>query len=434
MNRSASILAIDLGTTNFKAAAFTNDGHLVACVRRRTPSTSCRFRVEMSVNAMLTSVMGLVDDLREADTMSAVRAVSFATQANSFALFDESSEPLTPIILWTDARAAGDGFVLDTPERLQSISGVPGIDHEFAAAKLAWLAKHEPAIADRARKISFISDVLTEWLTGVHATDAGVACLTALAAQASRSWNDQLIRFLGMPSVVWPRILEAGTDVGPILPNIAERLGLAEGARLYIGCLDQYAGAIGAGAVKPGDVCVTNGTVLSAVQCATVGMAGSLPVFEGPSFSPDRQWRMAFSDVSARLLDEYRRTAAPHLTIEHLIGSATSEQESDDGTVIRGILSRVCDEVDRLLNDLGGPCNAIHVAGGGARSDVWLQQIAERVRVPVLAASVEEPTCRGAAMLAARGIGLGTIESLAASWCTPCKTFIPAREVIDVRT
>lgn len=443
----AVILAFDLGTTNLKAALFDEAGRLIAVERCPTPAIATFGRVELPVDRLCDHLTGLVQRLGTRADLQSVRGISFASQANSFALLDDQNKPLTPIILWTDDRARSIDQPLNQRADLHATTGVPSVNHAFAQSKLRWIAKNESSRMARARKISFISDVLVEWLTGKHVSEYGLACLTALATYSDAGWSFGQIEELGIPTLQWPAVLRAGTDVGLVVPAIAQRMGLPSGIHLYMGCLDQYAGAIGTGAVLPGAVCETTGTVLAAVQCAAAEGSGPRPrVFEGPSFAPDRIFRMTFSSTSANLLEWYRNTHMPDATFDQLITLASASRERaaigsvtstaaeafspadfarGPGFVVSGIMHRVCDELAWLLSELDAEGVPIRSSGGAARSELWLQMKADRLCVPVLAASTDEPTCRGAAMLAASGMRLGSIDVLAEQWCRPSKVFQP---------
>ena len=71
-----------------------------------------------------------------------------------------------------------------------------------------------------------------------------------------------------LPESYLSDVVRAGTDLGPITAEAARRFGLPPACRCVVGCLDQYAGAIGVGNVEPGMISETTGTVLSTVECA----------------------------------------------------------------------------------------------------------------------------------------------------------------------
>jgi xylulokinase len=208
-----------------------------------------------------------------------------------------------------------------------------------------------------------------------------------------------------------------------------------------VGCLDQYAGAIGAGNVEPGTISETTGTVLATVRCTDRFLVESAPtVFQGPAFREGLYWQMAFGQVSANYLHWYRGQLPDRLDFDRLTALAaqielgadglrlrtdvglTNPEEVFEGLTVRHthghkvrcILETVAcalgDQVAALTDgSLPGP---IRCAGGAARSNVWLQIKADVLGVATAPTVCSEPTSLGAAMLAKaslEGIEVGTI-------------------------
>jgi len=157
------------------------------------------------------------------------------------------------------------------------------------------------------RRLCLISDYLTLLFTGRHVTEAGAAGLTAMVDIHRCEWWTEMLAQLELDRAWLPQIVRAGTDLGPITGAAAARFGLPSTCRFIVGCLDQYAGAIGAGNVGPRLISETTGTVLATVRLA--GEFATEPpatVFQGPAFAEGRFWRMAFGEVSASYLQWYR--------------------------------------------------------------------------------------------------------------------------------
>lgn len=456
MKTSRHILCFDLGTTNIKAVLVDEDGRTVTVARRRMPSeASAPGRSELRPEAFEKVIAELTADVARASGsgLAHTMAVTFATQANSFILLDRHDEPLTPLILWPDARARGADEPINRLAEFRAITGVPKLDFEFMPAKLRWLREHAPAKWAKTRRICGIGDYLAMCLCGEHVTEAGVASLTGLANARSLEWWPCGLEVLEVRESWLPRIVRAGTDVGPIRPEAAMRLGLPSGIRVIVGCLDQYAGAIGVGCVAQGRMAESTGTVL-AVLCLAGEWRDDLPcdVFQGPAFDGNLYFRMAYSNTSANLLEWYHSRLAGLPSFESLDALAALETEGvgdlaidslektgsieecfknvdslhTPGQVVRAIMEQVAQSLLELRGSLGvGLMNKVRSAGGAARSDLWLQIKADLLQVPVMASASPEPTSLGAAMLAARALGWGEMPDLAFQWCRVRKLFQP---------
>ena len=246
------------------------------------------------------------------------------------------------------------------------------------------------------------------------------------------------------------RIVRAGTDLGPIRPGAAEQFGLPKSCRFVVGCLDQYAGAIGAGNVVSGCVSETTGTVLATVRCADhFDPQPAENVFQGPGFDPGIYFHLVFGSTSANLLEAYRNALPDRpdfAELDRLAAEAapgpgpgagglsvaadadpmdpatlfgTDPASLDRGLATRAILETVAhalaEQVDQLCGD-DRPAE-IRCAGGAARSDLWRQIKADILNCPVVATACPEPTSLGAALLAASALDPATdLTAIAHRW------------------
>jgi len=454
-----TLLTIDLGTTSFKCGLFDAGGRMLAHVRVTPPVRHPRpGRWELPVDDLIAAVQQGVRRLGRA-APSALRraaAVCFATQTNSFALLDGRDRALTPLILWPDLRAAdGSRAQVALAERiaaLRDLTGVPGMTAESMLAKLLWLKRQTPDLWRRTTRVALIGDYLAWWLSGAWTTEGGAQSLTGLCDTGRWRWIPEAIQSLDLPPEWLPPLVRAGTDLGLLRPACAEALGLPPACRVIAGTLDQHAGAIGVGNVRAGGCSETTGTVLAVIRCATAKTACPPGVFQGPAWRRDRRYRMIFGVCAAGLLERYRATAAPRRTFAALDALAAAVAPGADGLRLRDVsgagdvltftggsgasdtahhvrclLEAVAVALHRQVAALaaGQPPATIHCAGGGARSDLWLQIKADVLGCPTVASACLEPTSLGAALLAAHGLGWGRLPALAEAWARARRTFEP---------
>ena len=432
------ILVFDLGTTYFKICLFDDTGRLLGLQRLATPiENPLEGRAEIPIPTFRQSLLEGTRNLSlEVGGLEDVAALSFASQANSFTLLDQDDQPLTPFILWTDQRALGEDNPLEAlveSSEFYQRTGVPSMNHEFLAYKVAWLRRHEPAIVKQTSRLVQISDYLTWWMSGNHLIEAGVAGLTGLADIHQCEWWPEACAHIKLPLSWLPRIVRAGTDAGPINRCVADEFGLPHDCRFIVGCLDQYAGAIGAGNVEPGSVSETTGTVLATVRCSDHFLQDAPNgVFQGPAAWPGHYYQMVFSDISAGLLERYRNSFADRPSFASLDELAAkiprgaeglrlhpdaARQKIDcffvnrqphhtRGHEVRAILEAVAAELQRQIESLCGKDrpSLVHSVGGAARSKLWLKIKCEQLGIDVQATNCCEPTSLGAAMLAVHAL------------------------------
>jgi xylulokinase len=447
----AKILSLDLGTTYFKFSLFDRIGQMVDTCRIAPPiSTTPDGRMELTAESFAAVILQGFDELRQriGGDLGDVEAITFASQTNSFLLLDAGNCPLTPIILWPDRRAIQlDEEVhrrCDMPE-FPITAGFSGINFQCMPAKLLWLQEHSPEIWHQTHKISLISDYLTLLFTGKHTTEAGAAGLTGLVNIRRCQWYPEMLSRFAIENNRLPSIARAGTDLGPIDPQAALHFGLPKACHFVVGCLDQYAGAIGAGNVKPGMFSETTGTVLATIRCTDRfdEYAGST-VLQGPAFRKGWYWKMVFGEVSANYLEWYRSQLSDLPEFEELIALAESVEPGAGGLKLRtdverrclenifeghatpnsrghqvrcileAVASALCDQVNVLAN--GSMPDAIRCAGGAARSSKWLQIKADMLGITTLATGCPEPTSLGAAVLAQAALSDASIQQIASQW------------------
>jgi xylulokinase len=444
------ILAIDLGTTYFKISLFDREGRMRDTCRIAPPvAVSHQGWMELPCEGLADTVARGIGEIRmrAGGDLKAVEAVTFATQTNSFALLDAADKPLTPMILWPDRRAEKLDEEArrrcDFPE-FSSAAGFSRINFQCMAAKLLWLMDHSLCVWKQTKNISLIGDYLTLLLTGEHVIEAGAAGLTGLADIHRCRWNPEMLERFSIDERLLPAIIRAGTDLGRIDPGAADRFGLPKSCRFVVGCLDQYAGAIGVGNVERETISETTGTVLATVRCADRYAAGlNSAVLQGPAFRDGHYWRMTFGEISANYLEWLREQLPDRPDFEKLLALAESIAPGADGLRLRTEAGmRIPDGVFGGLNGrhalghrvrciLEAVAYALHdqihaladaipreirCAGGAARSELWLRIKADVLGIPAAATFCPEPTSLGAAVLAQAAIEKAAVETVARQW------------------
>ena len=150
------LLGIDLGTSYFKVGLFDDAGQLKGLGRVAVPKTApapgqCELAVEDFWRALRT---GLSEALTQAGAVAGeIGAMSYSSQASTFLLLDERDEPLTPLIVWIDARGepvSAELAAWSQTEAFRRRIGFSGLSGQIAPTKWSWLQQHAPAVAKRA--------------------------------------------------------------------------------------------------------------------------------------------------------------------------------------------------------------------------------------------------------------------------------------------
>lgn len=427
------VLTFDLGTTYFKVCVFDEEAGLVAQHRVAAPvEHPAPGRVELPVAAFCRELVAAVHEVAQrAGGLGDVDRVNFASQANSFTLVDKLWRPLIPFLLWSDERAIEpDGRLHElaaTPDFYRT-TGIAELNYQFLPAKIAWLHQHEPSVMSRTHRVCTLSDYLVWWLTGNHLAEASLAGLTGLADIHELRWWPRATELFEIPLEWLPPIERAGSDAGVLRPDRAQEFGVSPRSRCVMGCLDQYAGAIGADNVVPGRISETTGTVLAVVKRADSFSANApAGVYQGPASKAGDYYQMTFSSVSAGLLERYRNELPDRPAFSELdrladqipagaeglqLNPSAAQQDVSQmflgrtgahgrGHEVRAIMEGVAFELRSQVHTLcgGNWPTSIRAAGGAAQSNVWLQIKSQILGCPVEPVPCPEPTNLGVARL-----------------------------------
>jgi xylulokinase len=203
-------LGIDLGTSEVKVALvdgarLVGIGRAALDVQRPHPLWS-----EQDPQAWVTATEAAIAALRanHRAALAAVTGIGLSGQMHGAVLLDASDRVLRPAILWNDTRAAAECAVLEARvPRSRQLTGnlaMPG----FTAPKLLWVARHEPEIFARIRRVLLPKDYLRLWLTGEHVSEMSDAAGTLWLDVQRRAWCDEMLAATGLERSHMPRLVE----------------------------------------------------------------------------------------------------------------------------------------------------------------------------------------------------------------------------------
>lgn len=406
------LLGIDFGTSYFKLGLFDPAGTLRGLGRVAVPKQApAPGRCELPVAEFWRLLReGLAGALAQAGVDArAISGVSYSSQANTFLLLDAADRELTPFIVWSDRRAhplEADLGAFGASGEFGRATGMGGLVPELAGVKCRWLARHEPDLWARTRRVLTISDYFTYCVTGEANGDASTAALTGCYDLRSGAWWPAALERCGIRPEMLARPLAPGARAGRTGARADGLLGLPAGIPFAVGALDHHAAALGSGLGEVAEASLSTGTVLAAL--VLVDRIEPAPgTIHGPHVDGARYYRLAFDPDGAGQVEAYQRQHAPGLTVEELLRQA-AESPQGHGAAVRALLGKIAASQRDLLSRVAGgsAVRRVTATGGGARSPFWLQVTADIIGRPVVAVAAPERACLGAAMLAAVAAGV----------------------------
>ncbi|HHV50156.1 MAG TPA: xylulokinase [Clostridiales bacterium] len=456
------LLGIDIGTSGTKTVLFNENGKALASYTgeyplyqpqngwaEQDPEDWWRATVD-GIRAVLALIPEAAHDRI---------AVGLSGQMHGLVMLDKEGRLLRRSIIWCDQRTGEEVQQMNRivgEKRLIEISANPAMTG-FTAAKILWVQNHEPEIYSKCAHILLPKDYIRYRLTGEFATEVSDASGMQLMDVKNRCWSSELLSAFNIDRNLLGKMYESPELSGTIHAKAASATGLPVGTPVVAGAGDNPAAAIGTGIVRQGIAfntigssaviyAVTDGlqldmegrvhslcasvpgkwTLMSCTQSAGLSLkwlrdtccsaeveqakqenvdpykimdelASGVPVGADKllflpylmgerSPHPDPLCRGAFVGLSAR-------HGRPHLIRAVMEGVAYSQRECLD-----------------VFRELGVSIERMIVCGGGGRSSLWKQMLADLYGCPVTTLKVDEGAALGAALLA--GVGTGVYSSV----------------------
>ena len=446
------LLSHDLGTTGDKAALYRDDGSFVAAATVSYPARFAEGGVaeqdpqdwwEATVEATRTV-------LQRADVPAEeVRAVSFSGQMMGAVLVDGQGEPVRPAIIWADTRSQPQCAELLRRIPMDDAYAITGhrLNPTYSLTKLMWVRDEEPEVWRRVRLALQAKDYVAFRLTGRPVTDPSDASSTNAYDQRRGDWSDELLEAAGIARETMPEIVPSTEVIGEVSAEAASACGLRAGMPVVIGGGDGPCAATGAGVVSP-----SSGAYVYLGSSSWVSLTAQEPLLDPLKrtmtfnhvvpglFVPTATMQAGgasfdwIADVVAPeegserygrlegLAAEVDPLAEGLLFLPYLLGERSPywnprargvflglARHHTSAHLVRAVLEGVAFNLLvglRAFEQQGGRIDEVDAIGGGARSDLWLQILADLWGITVRRRSlVEEANALGAAVVAGVGVG-----------------------------
>ncbi len=456
------LLGIDVGTSGSKAILIDADGAVKASVTTEYPlHTPQPLWAEQNPSDWWAATVASIKQVLENSGVVAadVAGVGLTGQMHGLVLLDGQGEVLRPCIMWNDQRTAAqcaaitEKVGLDNVLRLTGNPILPG----FTAPKIVWVREHEPDVYAKVAKVLLPKDYARYRLTGGFFGEVSDASGTSMFDVGQRRWSDDMLQALEVPREWLPEVTESPEVSACVSAEAAAETGLLEGTPVVGGGGDQAAQAVGTGIVAEGVVSATLGTsgvVFAASDSYRVEPQGRLHAFchavpgmwhlMGVMLSAAGSFRWYRDTLGQEEVAQARETGrdaydilteaaaevAPGceglLFLPYLTGERTPYPDPNargvffgltlrhgkqhlTRAVLEGVSYGLLDSLE-LMRALGLSIEQVRASGGGARSSLWRQILADVFDAEIVTVNVTEGAAYGAALLA--GVGAGVYASV----------------------
>ena len=468
------VIGVDGGTTAVKAVAFDLNGQIKASHHESVPVRyGANGESEQDMALLWEAVASCLRSVAEQVRGSRIVGIGLTGQGDGVWLVDADGEPVRPAANWMDGRAAGrvgdwnlDGrgrAVLDVTGTTVFGGLFPVLYEELAAA--------EPEAVARATSHLNCKDWIRFKLTGVRATDFTEASRTFLDVATTSGYNEPLAEKLGLSEALklLPEIRHPAGEASPVTEEAAEATGIPAGTPVGVGMIDVAVTGMGLGRIADGDSWLILGTtgfvgtLLPSVAERRSELSMVLATGEGTQVlefmapmtgTPNLDWIRSTLGLEAQSWSEIEKMAraagpgshgvvylpyaspggerAPFLDTNASASWQGMSLTSTRADILRAVYEGVVFSLAECLNALRitGP---IVVSGGGFRSDLLCEILADVTAQRVLRQDAPEAGARGAAVLALVSAGaFPDVFSASSALGAALETFDPNPDNIHI--
>src|SRR5580658_3386861 len=367
-----------------------------------------------------------------------VAALGVSGQQHGFVPLDKEGEVIRPAKLWCDTSTAAE-----CEQLTNKLGGLKAVIEEignailpgFTASKILWLKRKEPKNFARLATVLLPHDYLNFWLTGNKTMEFGDASGTALLDVKKRQWSRAVLQAIdsGLERAM-PPLGASDRPAGALQESTARELGLSEKVLVSAGGGDNMMGAIGTGNTVEGVVTAsfgTSGTIYACSERPVIDRDGEIAAF----CDSTNRWLPLLCTMNVTVATEMVRTDFD-MTHEQFDAEAAKAPAGSDGLLLlpylegertpnvphgtgvwfganqktftaahfaRAAMEGVTLGMNyglRRLRQLGVKPRQIRVTGGGAKSKLWRQIMADVFDAEVVTVKVSEGAAYGAALQA----------------------------------
>jgi len=444
----AYYIGIDSSTTATKALIMDGQGKVIGMFSSEYPYETpqplwSQQEPALWWKATKESIKGVI--AKSAINPDQIKGIGLTGQMHGLVLLDEHKKVLRPAILWNDQRTGAQCDTIRSKIGRKKLIRITGNDAltGFTAPKILWVQDEEPELWNKARHILLPKDYVRYKLTGILASDRAGGSGTILFDLAKRDWSLEILAALDIPADYLPPTYEGTDETGTITNAVAAELGLPKGTPVFGGGGDQAASAVGTGAVQAGVVSLslgTSGVVFATTDGPAIEPEGRLHAFchsvpgkwhlmgvmlsaagslrwHRDTFKPDLDWDTLLEPVTeikpgseglfflpyltgerTPYPDPLARGAFVGLTVRHSFPHLTR-------AVLEGVSFGLRDSFELMKSSGLENITQVRVTGGGARSPIWRQILANVFNAEIVTVNTTEGAAYGAALLAATGAG-----------------------------
>lgn len=450
------MLAIDLGASSGRGIVGAFDGERISLRENHRFSNDPVY----IGGRLYWDILRIFYEIRQSISKTVLQgegisSIGIDTWGVDYALLDRSGRMLSNPVHYRDARTEGVPEEVSRSVPAAELYGVTGIQTlNFNTIYQLFRDRQEaPEQLELAERMLNIPDLLNYFLTGVAANEYTILSTGALLNAGTRDYAWELMDRLGIPRRLFGPIVQPGTVLGELLPQVQQETGSTHAKVLTVASHDTASAVLAVPVQEKDFIYISSGTwSLMGTELAqplisdrsrarnftneggAMGTVRFLKNIMGLWIIQEsrRQWKREGQDYSFAQMEAWARESAPFRSLidvddptfatpgnmpERIRDFCRRTGQPVPGTVgevVRCIYESLALKY-RLIADaiqelMGRQAAAIHVVGGGTKDGFLCQMTADACGLPV-SAGPEEATAIGNLMMQA--IAAGELSGLA---------------------
>ena len=449
------LLGIDVGTSGTKSIIFDLKGNIISKAYVEysliTPEPGwVEQDPEIWWNATIKTIKNAIE--KAFIKVDEIKCIGLSGHTNTPSFIDKSGKPLYHSIVWMDRRAEKQANIIREKignKKIHKITGVK-IDPFYSVYKILWLKDNHPNIIEKIHAILQPKDYIGLKLTGEFFLDKALASSSGYLDINKGEYAYDLLEEIGFPIEKLPKLVLPYEIVGEVTEEAAKLTGLRKGTPVVAGSGDVMVNAIGCGTIEIGSAYNKMATASDIVVC-----------IEKPIFDPKtrmvfyshvipnkwllvggsnsgicyRWFRDHFGIIEKEIAknlnkDPYEIMDAEAENVEpgsnnliflpYLAGARSPIWNTNAKgvflgitlnhgknhfirSILEGIAYDVKHRIEIIEKDFGIKINEIRIVGGGGKSNLWRQIMADIYNKKILLPAGSEQECFGAVILAGYG-------------------------------
>jgi len=268
---SRDILAVDVGTSALKLGVFApNLEKRCETEREYEPHLYDRGRADIEPETWWRALRDACFEVRQC--LGEVDVVSLSVTTPGLTPMTADGTALGPAILFLDGRSRAQSAeirrIVGEDRFLADACNLP-VSGGSSLSSILWFRDEQPEVWAQAAKFGHCNTYLVKRMTGRWAIDPSTVSISGLynTARNDLTWNGSVLRLAGISEDKLPALFQSYDPIGPILPAVADELGLPRDSTVLCGGNDAVLAALSGGLTEPGDVNLISGTCDIASVC-----------------------------------------------------------------------------------------------------------------------------------------------------------------------